>query len=168
MFHRSGLQTDTWSYLLPFHETHLGFSFCHVVLHWFPAQVLANTQLIQRPDVVGTSLVKSKWQQHLGKPTEITQVITKSLLVCCRHNPAYWLSVPSDPITYGNHVGQTLKLGVVHACCTACPKTPLEHIQHQPVCWGFHASWWDAWEACTVTEQKGWALSPAALGIFCL
>lgn len=68
------------------------FFFCHVALHWVPAQVLANTQLMQSPDV-GTSAVKSKWEQHLG--TEMAQVVTNPLLVCCRNNPPYWLSVPS-------------------------------------------------------------------------
>lgn len=72
MFCRSSLQTGTWSCLLPFHETHLGFSSCHVSLHWDPAHVLANTQLsAQRPDVVGTSTVKSNWEQHVGSPQKI-------------------------------------------------------------------------------------------------
>lgn len=42
-FCRSSVQTGTWSCLLPFHKTHLSFSFCCVALHSVPA----NTQLVQ-------------------------------------------------------------------------------------------------------------------------
>lgn len=115
MFCRSSVQTGTWSYLLPFHKTHLSFPFCCVALHSVPP----NTQLKDLM-CVGTSAVRPKWEQPTGSPQE-----------GCRSLWSHYLSaaaivLPTDcwflqnPLPYRNHVDQTFKLEGVNM--TACPK----------------------------------------------
>lgn len=96
MFCGSSLQTGTWSYLHLFHETRVSFSFCRVALHSVPAQIFANTQLIQRPDACWDQCRELQVRTIHRQPTGRVQVIMEPFLVCCSHNPLCWLSVPSE------------------------------------------------------------------------